>query len=57
MHNREHNTLNVYALQQNMKQHGDICVHVYKVVYTCYESIQGSRSADPFILNIGSGLG
>jgi hypothetical protein len=32
MHSRGHTTLNVYALQQNMKYHGDICARVYKVV-------------------------
>jgi hypothetical protein len=33
MHSREHTTLNVYALHQNMKHHGDICARVCKVVY------------------------
>jgi len=33
MHSREHTTLNVYALQHNMKHYGDIWVRVYKVAY------------------------
>lgn len=32
MHSREHTTLNMHALQKNMKHHVDISARVYKVV-------------------------